>query len=134
MTRSKLTRRALALRLFAIALFVNGLLLLVFWPSPAKTAPERDVPADLVEVQIRGILATSFLAGKKIILMTDQGQQLGPVYLAENGDHGAIVHAPRALYATHYKQLITREWVMMPFDEDLMLLKPVQEDKYEIRY
>lgn len=132
MQKSKLTRRALALRLFAAAVVVNMILMLIFWPS-ATPVPETQV-ADGIEIKVRASLHTAFSAGKKVLLTRQQGIPVGTVQLLRHEDDGVVLAVSEAMYRQHHRALIHEEWALIPYIDGIESRPRSKGTQYEIAY
>lgn len=133
MQKSKLTRRALALRLFAGAVFVNALLLLFFWPEPSPpVAPTKTNSG--IEMKIRAGLHTEFAAGKKVLLTHANGLPVGAVQLLRLEDDSVVIALPEETYRRHHRSLIHEQWALIPYIDGIEARPRSKGTHYEIAY
>jgi hypothetical protein len=133
MQKSKLTRRALALRLFAGAVVVNALLLLVFWPATSPAEPPR-VPIAGIEMKIRAALHTEFVVGKKVLLTHAPGLAVGAVQLLRLEDDSVVIALPENIYRQHHRSLIQEQWALIPYIDGIESRPRSKGTNYEIAY
>jgi len=130
---SKLSRKQLALRLFAAALVINIVLLMLFVPSPPDEIVEVPLPADMVELKVKATLFTSFLERKEILLVSE-GQPVGPVILLKQEDDESLTIAlKQELYRQHHQRLAQDTWSALPYLDGLLKTK-LPGVNYEIAY
>lgn len=133
MQKSKLTRRALALRLFAGAALVNGLLLLVFWPAPTPPdTPRPQLPG--IAMKIRAVLHTEYVAGKKVLLTHAHGHPVGAVQLLRLEEDSVVVVLPETIYRQHHRSLIHEQWALIPYIDGIESRPRSKGTVYEIAY
>lgn len=127
-------RKTLALKLFALAVVVNGFLLLLVWPASAEgeRAPTR--PADHVEVQIKGQLNLSFRENAAVMLLRPTGTPLGPALLLSMSETGVTILIPEKIYQQHFRALIHEEWALIPVIQGLGAQSSQPKASYEIAY
>jgi hypothetical protein len=133
MQKSKLTRRALALRLFAGAALVNALLLLIFWPAPAPTEAPR-APSLGIEMNIRAALHAEFVEGKKVLLTNANGMPIGAVQLLRVEDDRVVIALPEKIYRQHHRSLIHEQWALIPYIDGIESRPRSKGVNYEIAY
>lgn len=133
MATSKLTRRALALRLFAAAVVVNLFLLWFFLPATPET--KSSMPQGHVEIKVRAQLLTSFTQNKKVMLARPKHTPIGEALLARLDEDSVVLWLPEKIYRQHHQTLISEEWSLIPYLADL---RPPQSSargvSYEIAY
>lgn len=131
--KSKLTRRQLALRLFAAAVVVNGCILLLFFPATPEAAQRTELPANMVQLKIKATLSTPFEERKAVVLSQEGGQSLGPVMLMAQEEDTLTVAVTSTLYRRYHQRLGLEHWIALPYLEDL--LRPLPSGvRYEIAY
>lgn len=133
MSAPKLTRRALALRLFAAAVVINSLLLLFFWPSPSVEEKTFSMAADELEMQIKAQLHLPFEKNQIAMLLKQTGETVGPVKLVARSEDHVTLWLPRSLYQQHFRALIHDEWALIP----VVKITPTRKSegvRYEIAY
>jgi len=133
MQKSKLTRRALALRLFAGAVLVNALLLVMFWPTPIPAETPR-APSLGIEMKISAALHTEFVVGKKVLLTHAQGQPVGAVQLLRLEDDSIVITLPEKIYRQHHRSLIHEQWALIPYIDGIESRPRSKGVNYEIAY
>lgn len=133
MQKSKLTRRALALRLFAGAVLVNALLLLIFWPAPTPAESPR-APSLGIEMKIRAALHTEFFVGKKVLLTNASGLPIGAVQLLRLEDDSVVIALPEKIYRQHHRSLIHEQWALIPYIDGIESRPRSKGVNYEIAY
>lgn len=133
MQKSKLTRRALALRLFAAAVVINMILMLIFWPS---AAPEATTPlkTEGIEIKVRASLHTAFSAGKKVLLTRQQGIPVGTAQLLRQEEDGFVLALSEKMYRQHHRALIHEEWALIPYIDGIESRPRSKGTQYEIAY
>jgi hypothetical protein len=133
MSAPKLTRRALALRLFAAAVVINSLLLLFFWPSPSVEEKSFSMAADELEMQIKAQLHLPFEKNQIAMLLKQNGETVGPVKLVARSEEHVTLWLARSLYQEHFRALIHDEWALIP----VVKITPTRKSegvRYEIAY
>ncbi len=135
MTKTKMTRKTLALRLFVVATLVNLLLLALFWPSstPQKNTT-RTPPPQHIEIKLKAILHTPFVAGKKVLLIPPSGQAIGAGLLLRQDEDGAVLWLSEELYRTHHRRLVQLEWSLVPHIDGIQRPLTHSGGHYEIAY
>lgn len=133
---SKLTRRQLALRLFGLAVVINGLLLMLFLPSTPTQANVQALPPEMVELTIRGTLLTPFAERKSLLLSAQVGRPIGPVLLLRQEEENLIVALDQNLYRQHHLRLSQESWAGLPYLDGLLNQKGPRAVgvTYEIAY
>ena len=137
MSASKLTRRTLALRLFAVVASINLILFFIFWPPTevSAQAPKISLPQHHIELRLRATLHTSFETHKKAWLMSAKGKLIGPIVMLTQNEDGVSVLIAATDYQHSHEQLIHGEWALIPY---IANLKPRSEKysgvSYEIAY
>lgn len=134
MTRLSPNRRLLALKLFAVTVLVNALILMLVWPASAEGEQRRAPLADHVEVQIRAQLNLPFEADAAVMLLRSAGAPLGPARLLAVGDQTVTLALPQKIYQQHYRALIHDEWALIPVIQGLEAPVPQPKVSYEIAY
>lgn len=131
---SKLNRKQLALRLFAVVVVVNAILLFCFVPSNDETL-KSTLPEGMIELKITATLFTSFEPSKRVLLTQDGGHVIGPVVLLEQQENSLTVAIPSLLYRQHHLRLGQESWAALPF-LDGMQSPPTKKNgiHYEIAY
>lgn len=133
MQKSKLTRRALALRLFAGAVFVNALMLMFFWPEPsAPVVPTKTTSG--IEMKIRAGLHTEFSPGKKVLLTHSNGLPVAAVQLLRLEEDSVVIALPEETYRHHHRSLIHEQWALIPYIEGMEIRPRSKGTHYEIAY
>lgn len=133
MSVPKLTRRALALRLFAAAVIINSLLLLFFWPSPSVEEKTFSKTTDELEMQIKAQLHLPFEKNQIAMLLKQNGETVGPVKLMARSEDQITLWIPRSVYHQHFRALIHEEWALIP----VVKITPTRKKegvRYEIAY
>lgn len=133
MSAPKLTRRALALRLFAAAVIINSLLLLFFWPTASVEEKTFSMAADELEIQIKAQLHLPFEKNQIAMLLKQTGETVGPVKLVARTEDHVTLWLPRSVYQQHFRALIHDEWALIP----VVKITPTKKSKgvrYEIAY
>ena len=130
---SKLNRKQLALRLFAVAVVINGGLLFIFLPTSAATPTEEALPANMVELKVRGTLFTTFINRRTVMLTQGEGRPVGPVLLIRQDEDGLIVALSSELYRQHHQRLAQDNWAALPYIDGLLKTKSLGAN-YEIAY
>ena len=133
MQKSKLTRRALALRLFAVAALINALLLLIFWPAPTPAEIPRPQVTG-IEMKIRAALHTEFVVGKKVLLTHAHGQPVGAVQLLRIEEDSVVVALSEEIYRQHHRSLIDEQWALIPYIDGIESRPRPKGTNYEIAY
>ena len=133
MQKSKLTRRALALRLFSGAVLVNALLLMIFWPGPSPAEISRPQVAG-IEMKIRAALHTEFVVGKKVLLTHAPGLPVGAVQLLRLEDDSVVIALPEKIYRQHHRSLIHEQWALIPYIDGIESRPRPKGTNYEIAY
>ena len=133
MSAPKLTRRALALRLFAAAVIINSLLLLFFWPTPSVEEKSFSMAADELEMQIKAQLHLPFKKNQIAMLLKQSGETVGPVKLVARTEDHVTLWLPRSLYQKHFRALIHDEWALIPVVK-ITPTKKLEGVRYEIAY
>jgi hypothetical protein len=133
MQKSKLTRRALALRLFAGAALVNALLLLIFWPAPTPVESPRAQRSG-VEMKIRAALHTEFVVGKQVLLSHARGVPVGAVHLLRLEEDNVVVALSEKIYRQHHRALIHEQWALIPYINGIESRPRPKGTNYEIAY
>jgi hypothetical protein len=133
MQKSKLTRRALALRLFAAAIVINVILMLIFWPSAVpeiKTYPVTEG----IEMKVRASLHTAFSVGKKVLLTQQNGTPVGTAKLLRQEEDGIVLALSEKMYRQHHRALIHEEWALIPYLDGIESRPRSKGTYYEIAY
>jgi len=133
MQKSKLTRRALALRLFAGAVVINMILMLIFWPSATREAT-ASVTTEGIEIKVRASLHTAFSAGKKVLLTRQQGTPVGTVQLLRQEDDSIVLGVSEDMYRQYHRALIHEEWALIPYIDGIESRPRSKGTQYEIAY
>jgi len=131
---SNLTRKQLALRLFALLLLVNGALLLSFVPT-SDGKKTTGLPSHTLAVKVKASLYSIFHEGGQFILTQGKSLAIGPVILLRQEEDGLIVGISETLYRQHHLRLTEENWAALPYLAG-MLNHPVRSSgvSYEIAY
>lgn len=133
MQKSKLTRRALALRLFAGAVVINMILMLIFWPSATPQSTPVTV-TEGIEIKVRASLHTAFSAGKTVLLTHQNGTPVGAAKLVLQEEDGIVLALSEKIYRQHHRTLIHEEWALIPYLDGIESRPRSKGTQYEIAY
>ena len=111
---SKRNRKQLALRLFAVVVAINAILLICFVPSVDESI-KSTLPEGMIELKVTATLFTSFEPNKRVLLTQDEGHIIGPVVLLEQQESSLTVAIPAVLYRQHHLRLGQESWAALPF-------------------
>lgn len=131
---SKLNRKQLALRLFGIAIAVNGLLLLLFWPSSENINSKVELTEGMIELKISSTLFTSFENNKQVLLTQSSGQSIGPVLLLAQDENSITIAISGDLYRQHHLRLGQENWAALPYLDGMQTRHYKNGIHYEIAY
>ena len=134
MIKSKITRRALALRLFALVALINLLMLIFVWPTNAPVVTAAPPPPLHVEMKLKGVLHTPFAEGKRVLLIPPTGISIGEGLLKRQEEDGLVLWLPEQIYRKHHRSLVQHEWALLPHVEGLTRPLSYTGENYEIAY
>jgi hypothetical protein len=128
-------RRRLALRLFGAFVLVNGVLWLLFAPSPTATPAAPTLPQGHVELKVRGVLHGPLVVGMRVLLGRPDGPSLGPATVLSQDADTLLLAIPEELYRRHHVRLATQEWSLLPYLDGMLASRPPRTGvTYEIAY
>lgn len=131
---SKLNRKQLALRLFGIAVAVNGILLYCYMPSEKKDNTKANLAEGMIELKISSTLFTSFENNKQILLTQGSGQSIGPVMLLAQDENSITIAISGDLYRQHHLRLGQENWAALPYLSGMQTKPHKNGINYEIAY
>ena len=117
-----------------LALILSNIFFFVLFSGDDKKMAESSIPDGWVELQVKGDLLTSFLKGKRVLLVSRLARK----------QVEAILHAPAAEIEGRITVLVREteapilfkheQWETLPFIKTLSFNPVIQGEGHEIRY